>query len=278
MAEEKKEVKKKDVVTMRQLLECGVHFGHQTKRWNAKMAKYIFTSRNDIHVIDLQQTMRLIKAAHRFVRELTSHNGKILFIGTKKQAQDAVEVEAQRCGMHWVNRRWLGGTLTNHLTIRKSINNMNDLIKMRENNTFAKLSKKEASKKTKLLARLEHYLTGIKDMVGLPDAVFIVDTQKEELAVHEAHKLGIPIIGIVDTNADPSKIDYPIPANDDAIRAIRLICSVIADACIEGGIQWSKVAQAQAAEKAATQAEAAPAPQKEVEPKAEKPKKVATAK
>lgn len=225
---------KKEIVTMRQLLECGVHFGHQTKRWNARMARYIFTARNDIHVIDLQQTMKLIKTAYRFLKELTAQNGKILLVGTKKQAQEAIETEARRCNMFWVNKRWLGGTLTNHTTIKKSVQNMNELAKLRDNNELELLSKKEASRKTKLLARLEHYLTGIKDMKTLPDAIFIVDTQKEQLAVKEANKLGIPIIGVVDTNSDPLPIDYPIPANDDAIRAIRLLCSIISDGAIDG--------------------------------------------
>lgn len=231
---------KKEVITMRDLLECGVHFGHQTKRWNSKMAKYIFTSRNDIHVIDLQQTMKLIKVAYRFIKELTAQNGKVLFIGTKKQAQEAIESEAKRCNMYWVNKRWLGGTLTNHVTLRQSINNMNDLISQRDQGILDHLSKKEASKKTKSLSRLEHYLSGIKDMVGLPDAVFIIDTQKEVLAVREANKLGIPIIGVVDTNADPTLIDYPIPANDDAIRAINLIASVMSNAALQGQADYIK--------------------------------------
>ncbi len=224
----------KEVVTMRQLLECGVHFGHQTKRWNPKMKKYIFTSRNGIHVIDLQQSMQLINLAYEFVKEVVKNDGTILFVGTKKQAQDAVKEESERSEMPFVNFRWLGGTLTNISTIRKSINKLKDFEKLKESGDFDLLSKKEQSKKTKLYNKLTNMFFGIKSMIKLPSALFVIDTQKEQLAIKEAKKLNIPVIGVVDTNADPQLIDYPIPANDDAIRAVKLICSIIADAAVAG--------------------------------------------
>lgn len=223
-----------EVVTMRQLLECGVHFGHQTKRWNPRMKRYIFTSRNGIHVIDLQQTIKLIKKSYQVVREVVKNNGILLFVGTKKQAQDAIQSEAIRCGMPYVHHRWLGGTLTNNLTIRQSVNKLKQYSRLEEDGTFELLSNKEAAAKRKKLVRLGHYLDGIKDMHRLPSIVFVVDTKREALAVKEANKLKIPIIGIVDTNADPTEVQYPIPANDDAIRAIKLICSVMAKAVIDG--------------------------------------------
>jgi small subunit ribosomal protein S2 len=221
-------------VSMRQLLESGVHFGHQTRRWNPKMDTYIYTSRNDIHVIDLQQTVELIKDAYNFVRETVSNKGTILFVGTKKQAQDAIASEADRCKMPFVNQRWLGGTLTNNVTISNSVKKLKRFEEDQKLGIFDQLSKKEASRKTKKLARLRHYLGGIKDMRYLPKAIFIVDTSKEELAIKEAKKLGIKVIGLVDTNGDPTHLDFPIPGNDDAIRAIKLICSVFANAVIEG--------------------------------------------
>ena len=224
----------KEVVTMRQLLECGVHFGHQTKRWNPWMKKYIFTSRNGIHVIDLQQSIQLIHVACEFVKEVVKNNGTVLFVGTKKQAQDAVKVESVRCDMPFVNQRWLGGTLTNISTIRQSINKLKDFEKLQESGVFETLSKKEQSRKMKAYTKLNHTLEGIKNMIKTPSVMFVVDTQKEQLAIKEARKLNIPIIGIVDTNADPRYIDYPIPANDDAIRAVKLICSVISDAVVRG--------------------------------------------
>ncbi|MBH37753.1 30S ribosomal protein S2 [bacterium] len=224
----------KEVVTMRQLLECGVHFGHQTKRWNPKMKKYIFTSRNGIHVIDLQQSMQLINVAYEFVKEIVKNDGTILFVGTKKQAQDAVKEESERSEMPFVNFRWLGGTLTNISTIRQSINKLKDFEKLKESGDFDLLSKKEQSKKTKLYNKLTNMFFGIKSMIKVPSAIFIIDTQKEQLAIKEAKKLNIPIIGVVDTNANPQEIDYPIPANDDAIRAVKLICSIIADAAVSG--------------------------------------------
>ena len=222
--------KNEEVVSMRQLLECGVHFGHQTKRWNPKMKKYIFTSRNGIHVIDLQQSIKLIKVAYDFVKETVAKGGKILFVGTKKQAQDSIKIEAEKCDMPYVQHRWLGGTLTNHVTIRKSINKIKEYERLKEDGTLDQLSNKEASKRTKAYNRLVHYLGGIKNMKGHPSALFVIDTNKEQLAIEEANKLGIPIIGVVDTNANPNDVQYPIPANDDAIRAVKLLCGIISDA------------------------------------------------
>ena len=224
----------KEVVSMRQLLECGVHFGHQTKRWNPKMKKYIFTSRNGIHVIDLQQTMQLINVSYEFVKEVVKNDGDILFVGTKKQAQEAIEQESTRCEMPYVNFRWLGGTLTNISTIRQSINKLRDYERLKGSDEFENLTKKEQSIKNKSYQKSNKLLVGIKNMIKIPSAMFVVDTKKEKLAIREARNLGIPIIGIVDTNADPNEVDYPIPANDDAIRAVKLICSVIADAVTQG--------------------------------------------
>ncbi|NDC83564.1 30S ribosomal protein S2 [bacterium] len=235
------EQRQNEVVTMRQLLECGVHFGHQTKRWNPKMKRYIFTSRNGIHVIDLQQTIKLVKKAYSVVREVVKNGGSILFVGTKKQAQDAIQSEASRCSMPYVHHRWLGGTLTNNITIRHSVNKLKQFNRMQDDGTFELLSNKEAAAKRKMLTRLGYYLDGIKDMHRLPSLVFVVDTKREALAVKEANKLRIPIIGIVDTNADPNEVQYPIPANDDAIRAIKLICSVISKAVIDGQAERSGV-------------------------------------
>ncbi len=221
-------------VSMRQLLESGVHFGHQTRRWNPKMNAFIYTARNDIHVIDLQQTVELIKDAYEFIKETVNQKGTVLFVGTKKQAQDAISSEAERCKMPYVNQRWLGGTLTNNITISNSVKKLKRFEEDQKIGIFDQLSKKEASRKMKKLARLRHYLGGIKDMRYLPKAIFIVDTTKEELAIKEAKKLGIKIIGLVDTNGDPTDLDFPIPGNDDAIRAIKLICSVFANAVLEG--------------------------------------------
>ena len=230
---EKETSVKSEVVTMRQLLECGVHFGHQTKRWNPKMKKYIFTARNGIHVIDLQQSLKLIKTAHEFVSNIVKKNGTIMFVGTKKLAQESIFTEAKRCGMPYVHHRWLGGTLTNNITIRRSINKLKRLESMVEDGTIDKLSNKEASQIRKKITRLNYYLAGIKNMIAIPSALFVVDTKKEQLAIKEAHKLGIPIIGVVDTNADPTEVQYPIPANDDAIRAIKLLCGIISNAVSE---------------------------------------------
>ncbi|PTM58976.1 30S ribosomal protein S2 [Desmospora activa] len=222
------------VVSMKQLLEAGVHFGHQTRRWNPKMAKYIFTERNGIYIIDLQKTVKMMEDTYNYVRDLASQGGSVLFVGTKKQAQDAVKEEAERSGMFYVNHRWLGGTLTNFQTIRKRINRLHKLEAMEEDGTFEVLPKKEVVMLKKEQARLEKFLGGIKHMKQLPDAVFIIDPRKERIAVAEARKLGIPIIAIVDTNCDPDEIDHIIPGNDDAIRAVRLFTSKMADAVLEG--------------------------------------------
>ncbi len=220
------------VVSMKQLLESGFHFGHQTRRWNPKMAPYIYTERNGIHIIDLQQTVKLFDKAYIDIRE-AAMEGDVLFVGTKKQAQESIMTEAQRCGMPYVNSRWLGGTLTNFRTIRRRIARLNQLKAMREDGTFDLLTKKEVSKYEGEIAKFEKFLGGIKDMERLPAALFIVDTRREHIAVSEAHKLGIPIFAIVDTNCDPDEVDYIIPGNDDAIRAVKLVCSSMADAIIE---------------------------------------------
>ena len=222
------------VVSIKQLLEAGVHFGHHTRRWNPKMAEYIFTERNGIYIIDLQKTVKKFEEAYMFVRDLSAQGGNILFVGTKKQAADAIKEEALRCGQYYVNVRWPGGMLTNFKTIKKSIAKLNSLEKMQEDGTFDLLTKKEAASKQKEIFDFEKSLGGIKTMEQLPDAIFIVDPRKEHIAVLEAKKLGIPVIAIVDTNCDPDDADYIIPGNDDAIRAIKLISSVIADAVIEG--------------------------------------------
>jgi small subunit ribosomal protein S2 len=221
------------VISMKQLLEAGVHFGHQTRRWNPKMKKYIFTERNGIYIIDLQKTVKKVEEAYSFVKELSANGGTMLFVGTKKQAQDSVKEEAERSGMYFVNQRWLGGTLTNFETIQKRIKRLKDIEKMQEDGTFEVLPKKEVIQLKKELERLEKFLGGIKDMKQLPDALFIIDPRKERIAVAEAKKLHIPIVGIVDTNCDPDEIDYVIPANDDAIRAVKLLTGKIADAILE---------------------------------------------
>ncbi len=221
-------------VNMKQLLESGVHFGHQTRRWNPKMAKYIFGQRNGIYIIDLKKTVRLLKEACRFVRDLVADGGEVLFVGTKKQAQETIVEEARRCGMPFVNQRWLGGMLTNYQTIRKSLERLDDLNRMISDGTLEQLTKKEASRLRKQKDKLEKNLGGIHRMEGLPGAVFVTDTRKEKIAVLEANKLGIPVIAIVDTNCDPDQIDHVIPGNDDAIRAVRLMTSRIADSVIEG--------------------------------------------
>ena len=222
------------VVSMKQLLEAGVHFGHQTRRWNPKMKKYIFTERNGIYIIDLQKTVKKLDEAYNFVRDTTANGGEILFVGTKKQAQESIRDEATRCGMHYVNARWLGGMLTNFRTIRKRIDRMEQLKTMQEDGTFDLLPKKEVVKLQLEMAKLDKYLGGVKDMKSLPKALFIVDPHKERIAVSEARKLHIPIVAIVDTNCDPDEIDYVIPGNDDAIRAVKLISSAMADAALEG--------------------------------------------
>jgi small subunit ribosomal protein S2 len=221
------------VVTMKELLEAGVHFGHQSKRWNPKMQKYIYSARNGIHVIDLHKSIPLIEKAYEFVKN-ASTNGTVLFVGTKKQAQEAIEVEAKRCGMFFVNQRWMGGTLTNFKTLKKNIARLNDIEKMREDGTFEKLPKKEVILIEREHRKLVRGLGGIRNMIALPAVVYIVDTQKEQTALKEARRLGIPIVAIVDTNTDPDEVDLPIPGNDDAIRSIKLLTSIVADAVIAG--------------------------------------------
>ncbi len=245
------------VISMKQLLEAGVHFGHQTRRWNPKMAEYIFTERNGIYIIDLQKTVKKVEEAYMFIREIAENGGSILFVGTKKQAQDAIKEEAVRAGMYFVNARWPGGMLTNFKTIRKSIARLNTLNKFEEDGTFDLLPKKEVAALTKEKATLEKNLGGIKEMPGIPDALFVVDPRKEANAVAEAKKLGIPIVAIVDTNCDPDDIDYVIPGNDDAIRAIKLIASVMANAVIEGhqGEEVAGEAEEAVAEEAAADEE-----------------------
>ena len=221
------------VISMKQLLEAGVHFGHQTRRWNPKMKKYIFTERNGIYIIDLQKTVKKVEEAYRWVKELAANGGTVLFVGTKKQAQDSVKEEAIRSGMYYVNQRWLGGTLTNFETIQKRIARLKDIERMAEDGTFEVLPKKEVVQLKKQQERLEKFLGGIKDMKKIPDALFIIDPRKERIAVAEAHKLNIPIVGMVDTNCDPDEIDVVIPANDDAIRAVKLLTGKMADAILE---------------------------------------------
>lgn len=222
------------VVSMKQLLEAGVHFGHQTRRWNPKMAEYIFTERNGIYIIDLQKSVKKLEEAYNFVRELSAEGKSVLFVGTKKQAQDSVKEEALRAGAYYVNARWLGGMLTNFATIRRRIARLKQLRTMQEDGTFDLLPKKEVIKLNLEIEKLEKFMGGIKDMTSMPGALFIVDPRKERIAVAEAKKLNIPIVAIVDTNCDPDEIDYVIPGNDDAIRAVKLIAGAMADAIIEG--------------------------------------------
>ncbi len=229
---------------MKQLLEAGVHFGHQTRRWNPKMKPYIFVERNGIYIIDLQKTVKKLEEAYKFMRQVGEDGGKVLFVGTKKQAQDAVKEEAERAGMYYVNQRWLGGMLTNFETIQKRVARMKEIEKMEEDGVFEVLPKKEVSELTKEHARLMKFLGGIREMKKLPDVMFIVDPRKEHIAVAEARKLHIPIVGIVDTNCDPDEIDYIIPANDDAIRAVRLLTGKMAEALIEGNQGEDEVVEA----------------------------------
>ena len=239
-----------NVVSMKQLLEAGVHFGHQTRRWNPKMAEYIFTERNGIYIIDLQKTVKKLDEAYKFVHDVAADGGEIIFVGTKKQAQESIKEEAERCGMPYVNARWLGGMLTNFKTIRGRVARLAQLKAMAEDGTFDMLPKKEVAGLELEIEKLEKYLGGVKEMKKLPGALFIVDTRKERNAIAEAHKLGIPVVAIADTNCDPDEIDYPIPGNDDAIRAIKLIASVMANAMLEGkqGEQMDEAAEAPAAE------------------------------
>ena len=222
------------VISMKQLLEAGVHFGHQTRRWNPKMAEYIYTERNGIYIINLQKTVKKIEEAYSFIKEVAENGQDVLFVGTKKQAQDSIKEEAERVGMYYVNARWLGGMMTNFKTIKQRIERLNQLRKMQEDGTFDLLPKKEVSKLLLEIEKLDKYLGGIKDMKKLPGALFVVDPRKEKIAVAEAKKLGIPVVAIVDTNCDPDEVDYVIPGNDDAIRAVKLISSTIANAIIEG--------------------------------------------
>ncbi len=238
------------VIAMKQLLEAGVHFGHQTRRWNPKMAEYIFTERNGIYIIDLQKTVKKIEEAYDFIREVAANGDDILFVGTKKQAQDSIKEEAERVGMYYVNARWLGGMLTNFKTIRKRVERLYQIKKMEEDGTFELLPKKEVIKLQGELEKLEKFLGGIKEMKKLPGALFVVDPKKEKIAIQEARKLGIPIVAIVDTNCDPEEVDYVIPGNDDAIRAVKLIASTMSNAIIEGrqGEQMDAASEEEASE------------------------------
>lgn len=241
------------VISMKQLLEAGVHFGHQTRRWNPKMAQYIFTERNGIYIIDLQKTVKKLEEAYLFVRDVAADGSDVLFVGTKKQAQDSVKEEAIRCGMPYVNARWLGGMLTNFNTIKRRIKRLEQLKKMEADGTFDLLPKKEVIKLKLEIEKLEKFMGGIVNMKKQPAAMFIVDPRKERIAVQEAHKLGIPIVAIVDTNCDPDEIDYVIPGNDDAIRAVRLIAGAMADAVIEGRQGEQEAPAEEAAEEAAAE-------------------------
>ncbi len=254
------------VVSMKQLLEAGVHFGHQTRRWNPKMAEYIFTERNGIYIIDLQKTVKKLNEAYMFARDIAADGGEILFVGTKKQAQDSIKEEAEHCGMPYVNARWLGGMLTNFTTIRTRIARLNQLRTMRDDGTFELLPKKEVIKLNLEIEKLEKFLGGIQEMKKLPGALFIVDPRKERIAVSEAKKLGIPIIAIVDTNCDPDEIDAVIPGNDDAIRAVKLIAETIAAAVIEGR-QGSEMGTAALDSEEENQAAETPAAAEETEEK-----------
>ena len=243
------------VVSMKQLLEAGVHFGHQTRRWNPKMARFIFTERNGIYIIDLQKTVKKIEEAYDFVREVAETGKPILFVGTKKQAQDSIKEEAERSGMYFVNERWLGGMLTNFKTIKTRIDRLRKLEKMQEDGTFDVLPKKEVIKLMAEKEKLEKYLGGIKDMPELPGALFVVDPRKERIAIKEAQKLGIPVVGIVDTNCDPDELDFPIPGNDDAIRAVKLIAGAMSQAIIEAKQGAIEVTSSEAAEETVEAAE-----------------------
>ena len=237
------------VISMKQLLEAGVHFGHQTRRWNPKMAEYIYTERNGIYIIDLQKSVGKVDEAYKAVSDIAAEGGTVLFVGTKKQAQEAVQTEAERCGMYYVNERWLGGMLTNFKTIQSRIKRLKDIEKMAEDGTFDVLPKKEVVNIKKEWDKLEKNLGGIKDMKRIPDAIFVVDPKKEKICVQEAHSLGITLIGIADTNCDPEELDYVIPGNDDAIRAVKLIVSKMADAVIEAN-QGEEMVAEDAAEEA----------------------------
>jgi small subunit ribosomal protein S2 len=246
------------LVTMKELLEAGVHFGHQTRRWNPKMKKFIYAGRNGIYIIDLHQTLKRLDDAYNFIREMAAQGGAVLFVGTKKQAQDPIKEAAERCGMYYVTERWLGGMLTNFRTIRQRIERLAELRKMAEDGSLAKLPRKERNRLTDVKARLERFLTGIERMGGVPKAMFVVDLRQEHIALQEARRLGIPVAAIVDTNCDPDEVQYPIPGNDDAIRAIRLVAGKMADAVLEGKAEH----ESRLAEEAVS-AEAAAAAQEE---------------
>ena len=248
-------------ITMKELLEAGVHFGHQTKRWNPRMKEYIFGERNGIYIIDLQKTLKMFKEASKFVQDLTAAGKTVLFVGTKRQAQDAVAEEAKRCGMFYVNQRWLGGLLTNWVTVQKSVKRLKELDEMATDGRYELLPKKEVIKLERERKHLEANLAGIKNMNRLPDAVFVIDSNKEQIAVREARKLGIPVVAVVDTNCDPTQVDYVIPGNDDALRAIRLFTSKISDSAAEGVqlINDKQIAEMQAAAEEADAASQAPA-------------------
>jgi small subunit ribosomal protein S2 len=246
---------KMGVISMKQLLEAGVHFGHQTRRWNPKMAEYIYTERNGIYIIDLQKTVGKVDQAYNAIKDVVAEGGNVLFVGTKKQAQDAIKVESERCGMYYVNQRWLGGMLTNFKTIQGRIARLKNLEKMQEDGTFDVLPKKEVIKLKHEMDKLEKNLGGIKEMKDIPDVMFIVDPRKERIAIQEAHILGIPIVSIVDTNCDPEEVDYVIPGNDDAIRAVKLIVSKMADAVIEANQGAQNHIDEKAAKEAETKAE-----------------------
>ena len=268
------------VISMKQLLEAGVHFGHQTRKWNPKMAKYIFTARNDIHIINLEDTSVLVDKAYNFVRDCVAAGKSILFVGTKKQAQEAVKEEAERCGMYYVNNRWLGGTLTNFKTIRQRIDRLNKLIQMEKVGEFNLLPKKEVAKLKQEMAKLEANLGGIKEMREIPGVIFVVDSSKEHICVKEAQNLNIPMVGLIDTNCDPSGIDYVIPGNDDAIRSVKLIAAAIADAVIEAreGVSLNKnTEEDEVVDMKAVLAEVKPTEEKE-ESEEKKPAKKARAK
>ncbi|NLP34614.1 MAG: 30S ribosomal protein S2 [Clostridiales bacterium] len=246
------------VISMKQLLEAGVHFGHQTRRWNPKMAPYIYTERNGIYIIDLQKSVVKVDEAYKAVKDIVADGGTILFVGTKKQAQDAIKLEAERCGMFYVNERWLGGMLTNFKTIKSRIDRLREIERMSEDGTFEVLPKKEVMQLKKEWEKLEKNLGGIKNMKDIPDVIFVVDPKKERICVQEAHNLGIPLIGIADTNCDPEELDYVIPGNDDAIRAVKLIVSKMADAVVEAnqGMQLNDTAESEEASEDAEKEEA----------------------
>jgi len=248
-------------ITMKELLEAGVHFGHQTKRWNPRMKEYIFGERNGIYIIDLQKTLKMFKEASKFVQDITAAGKTVLFVGTKRQAQDAIAEEAKRCGMFYVNQRWLGGLLTNWVTVQKSVKRLKELDEMATDGRYELLPKKEVIKLERERKHLEANLAGIKNMSRLPDAIFVIDSNKEQIAVREARKLGIPVVAVVDTNCDPTEVDYVIPGNDDALRAIRLFTSKISDSAAEGVqmIDDKQLAELQAAAQAADTASQAPA-------------------